>query len=100
VDQIYFCGLNIQSIGLAALYCDNQSAHHIVQNPNFHKRTKHIKIKIDWHVVWEKIQTELLHLLYIRLEDQIAYVFTKNLSGQNFRTITYKLGMVNIHHPA
>jgi len=93
-----FDDLNIWSIAPATLYCDNQSAHHIAQNPSFHEHTKCIKINL--HVVREKIQAKLLHLLPIRSEDQIANVFTKSLSGQNFKTITNKLGMVNIHLPA
>ncbi|XP_014517212.1 uncharacterized protein LOC106774681 [Vigna radiata var. radiata] len=53
--------LQVQPIATAVLYCDNNSARHITHNQSFHERTKHIDL--DCHVVREKIQAQLLHLL-------------------------------------
>jgi len=46
---------------LVVLYCDNKSILHIAANPMFHERTKHIKI--DCHIVREKILVGLVKLL-------------------------------------
>ncbi|XP_014500935.1 uncharacterized protein LOC106761865 [Vigna radiata var. radiata] len=90
--------LQIEESGTPVLYCDNRSARHIAHNQSFHERTKHIEL--DCHVVREKIQEGLLHLVPVRSDEQLADLFTKFPHRVRFRTIVPKLGLVSIHRPA
>ncbi|XP_014493112.1 uncharacterized protein LOC106755465 [Vigna radiata var. radiata] len=90
--------LKVQEAGTPALYCDNKSARHIADNQSFHEWTK--DIELDCHVVREKIQANLLHLLPIRSDEQLADIFTKFPHRVRFRSIVSKLGLVTIDHTA
>src|ERR1044072_1074126 len=89
--------LQVSCSRIPALYCDNQSALHIAANPVFHERTKHLDI--DCHIVREKTQSGLMHLLPVSSNAQVADVFTKPLPFKSFVTFLPKLGMVDIYHP-
>lgn len=91
------CDLQVSHPTPISMYCDNQSAMHIAHNPSYHERTKHIEL--DCHIVREKLQQGLVHLLPVRSSLQLADILTKPLTPAPFRSIFSKLGMYNIHSP-
>ncbi|CAK9818809.1 Retrovirus-related Pol polyprotein from transposon TNT 1-94 [Anthophora quadrimaculata] len=73
------------------MYCDNQGAIKLAENPVFHNRTKHIDVR--HHFVRDALRDEAIRLIYIPTGDMVADLFTKGLPGPRHRDLSERLGL-------
>ncbi|KAH9725713.1 hypothetical protein KPL70_007982 [Citrus sinensis] len=65
-----------------SVYCDSQSALHIIRNPTFHSRTKHIGVQ--YHFVREVVEDGSVDLQKIHTKENLADVLTKPINTDKF----------------
>ncbi|GJS47300.1 retrovirus-related pol polyprotein from transposon TNT 1-94 [Tanacetum coccineum] len=73
------------------LYCDNKSAIALCCNNVQHSRSKHIDIR--HHFIREQVEKGVVELYFVRIEYQLADIFTKALPRERFEFILSRLGM-------
>ncbi|GJV54853.1 retrovirus-related pol polyprotein from transposon TNT 1-94 [Tanacetum coccineum] len=73
------------------LYCDSQSAIAISCNPVQHSRTKHIHTR--YHFIKERVENGIIELYFLRIEYQLADMFTKALPEDRFKYLVRRIGM-------
>ncbi|XP_071718002.1 secreted RxLR effector protein 161-like [Rutidosis leptorrhynchoides] len=90
--------LGVPLYGPTSLFCDNQAARHIVNNPVFHERTKHVEM--DCYFVRERVETKEIKPFPIDSKRQIADLLTKPLGSNHLRALFGKLGIRNSNDPS
>ena len=79
------------------LYCDNKSTIEIANNPVQHDYTKYVKI--DRHVIEEKIEDGINVFPFVKSEQQLDDMLTKAVASKALKNSLDKLGMCDIYAP-
>jgi hypothetical protein len=90
--------LKLSTNSTMKLWCDNQSAINIANNPIQHDRTKHVEI--DHFFIKEKLDDGALKLNYVNYVEQVADCLTKSLGVKEFVSFCNKMGMLDIYCPS
>ena len=73
------------------IHVDNKSAIELAKNPIQHGRSKHIDIR--YHFIRDHVKQKTVKQKYCSTTEQVADIFTKALSTDNFRRLREKRGM-------
>ena len=73
------------------LFSDNQSAIMLVQNPEFHKRTKHIDVV--FHLIREFQERGDISILYVPTKLQLVNILTEALTLDIFHQLRVALNL-------
>nr|GEV56946.1 copia protein [Tanacetum cinerariifolium] len=73
------------------LYCDNKNAIALCCNNVQHSRSKHIDIQ--HYFIREQVENGMVELYFVRIEYQLADIFTKALPRERIKFILLRLGM-------
>ncbi|GJT93563.1 hypothetical protein Tco_1082408 [Tanacetum coccineum] len=89
-NQLLDYGFNFMN---TKIFIDNQSTICIVKNPVFHQRTKHIEIR--HHFIRDANEKNLIQVLKIHTDDNVADLLTKAFDRPRFEYLVVHIGMVN-----
>ena len=74
--------LSIKENKIPTILIDNEAARKLAENPEFHKRTKHIDIM--YHYIREVVSSKKVSLAHISTTYEMADFLTKNLADDRF----------------
>eukprot|EP00253_Pinus_taeda_P025181 PITA_25181 len=76
------------------LWCDNQSAIQLFEDPFQHEHIKHIEIHM--HFIGKLIHDHVLEVHYCSTDDQVAYIFAKALTKAKFTKLQFMVGVQEV----
>ncbi|GKE58477.1 putative ribonuclease H-like domain-containing protein [Tanacetum coccineum] len=89
-NQLLDYGFNFMN---TKIFIDNQSTICIVKNPVFHQWTKHIEIR--HHFIRDANEKNLIQVLKIHTDDNVADLLTKAFDGPRFAYLVVHIRMVD-----
>jgi len=87
--QYLLTDLQIPSISIYIIWCDNLGATYLSANHVFYARTKHVEV--DYHFVRDRVVKKEIQIRFISSHDQLANIFTKSLLAASFTAFHLKL---------
>jgi len=91
-QQLEDFGLKISKV---PLLCDNTNAINLTKNQVQHSRTKHIEIR--HHFICDHVSNGDCEIQFVATKSQLADIFTKPLSKENFYSLKNELGIIDMH---
>ncbi|CAL2241040.1 unnamed protein product [Prunus armeniaca] len=82
------------------LFCDNKAAIAIAQNSVQHDPTKQHPvqhIEVDRHFNKQKLEAKVIQFSFVKFEDQLADILTKEISSKAFHNSLDQLGISDIY---
>ena len=89
MKEAVFCSNMMKELGFGTrfdsvpLYIDNTSALHVAGNRTYSSRVKHVALR--YFFIQELVKEGRITVKYVKTEDQLANIGTKNLSKQKQR---------------
>ena len=83
--------LGVTPNGPTTLYADNQGAIRLANNPENHRRTKHIAVR--YHYTRELVENSIVKLVYKETRDMLADCLTKPLGRTKFEPVLPRMGL-------
>ena len=74
------------------LFCDNESAIKIANNPVQHSKTKHIEIR--HHFLRDHVMKKDIDIIHVNTEEPLADIFTKPLDEKIFCKLRCELNIL------
>ena len=75
------------------LFCDNQGAIRVANNPELHRKMKHVELRLRF--VQQAQKTGIIDARYVDSQNQVADIFTKALPTPSFQYLRQKLGVTD-----